>query len=216
MNTNTEYATIDKIKINPSHCNLLIAFTVLILVISSVRIAEEVIYILNAARIPPEHFHMENTPEFQMNITAPLENGKNISRSLSNDAVLRYLKTNSTTFKTMFITQSVVYILFYYIPIIGISASIMSIIKNMKDQYHPFLKDNSKKIVNIGGNIILLGFAKTLNLFGIVIFSYHKVWIGLRLQEIDIVLIAVGFLLIILSRIFNYGSYLQKEYDETI
>lgn len=216
MNTNTEYAASDKVKINLDHSNLLIALTVIIIFFSFIQVVEEGLYILKAAKISPEHFYTENISEAQVNITAPLENGKNISRISPNDSVMKSYEPNNNTLKRLFISRSAVAILFFFIPIIGISANILFIIKDMKGQYPPFSKKNSKKIAKIGGNIIFLGFANTLALFVIIIFSYNRMWLGFRFQGNDIILVAVGFLLIILSRIFNYGSYLQKEYDETI
>lgn len=216
MNINTKSFTKDTFKINPQHCNLLIAFTVIIMVLISVSIANEVIYILNAVRVSSEHFYTENVSGYEISITAPIEDGKNISRIFPNDKILQYHEMNSSLLKRLGIVHSIVTVLFFYIPVIGIAANIMSIIKNMKEQYHPFLKDNSKKIAKIGGNIILLGFGNTLALFAIIIFAYNDVWIGLRFRDKDVILIAVGLLMIILSRIFSYGSYLQEEYDETI
>ncbi|MBE6012047.1 MAG: DUF2975 domain-containing protein [Lachnospiraceae bacterium] len=216
MNINTKSFTKDTFKINPQHCNLLIAFTVIIMVLISVSIANEVIYILNAVRVSPERFYTENISGYEISITAPIEGGKNISRIFPNDKILQYHEMNSSLLKRLGIVHSIVTVLFFYIPVIGIAANIMSIIKNMKEQYPPFLKDNAKKIAQIGGNIILLGFANTLALFAIIIFAYNDVWIGLRFRDKDVILIAVGLLMIILSRIFSYGSYLQEEYDETI
>lgn len=114
MNINTKSFTKDTFKINPQHCNLLIAFTVIIMVLISISIANEVIYILNAVRVSPERFYTENVSGYEISITAPIEDGKNISRSFPDDKVLEYYETNSATLKRLFIAHSIVNILFFF------------------------------------------------------------------------------------------------------
>lgn len=86
------------------------------------------------------------------------------------------------------------------------------------DNDKPFDQKNAKRISIIGVVLILSSF----------IFPLFKVIIAKAMVEtlnmqnvginysINITMLITGFMLAILSGIFNYGTYLQYEYDETV
>lgn len=82
----------------------------------------------------------------------------------------------------------------------------------------PFAKENANRITTVGVVLILSSFlipafevyvAKTI----IDTFNIQNITTN---YSANIYLILTGFMLFILSGIFNYGSYLQYEYDETV
>ncbi|NMB97178.1 MAG: DUF2975 domain-containing protein [Clostridiaceae bacterium] len=82
----------------------------------------------------------------------------------------------------------------------------------------PFAVENSRRISNLGLILIISSFL--LPAFEILVvktmidtFNIKHVSIN---YTVNIALILSGFLMFILSGVFNYGSYLQNEYDETV
>ena len=82
----------------------------------------------------------------------------------------------------------------------------------------PFAKENAKRISIIGFVLMLSSFL----LPAVQIFVARTMIDLFKIQDvstnysINIPLILTGFLMFILSGIFNYGTYLQHEYDETV
>lgn len=91
------------------------------------------------------------------------------------------------------------------------------IIKSVEED-RPFAVENAKRILTIGMILTLSSF-----LIPICEFLVARAMVDtLRIQNvsinysINITLMFTGFMLFILSGIFNYGGYLQNEYDDTV
>jgi len=115
-----------------------------------------------------------------------------------------------------------------YITIMLMSASIFALIIPVLKQLililktveedRPFAVENAKRILTIGvvltfSSILIPAFEVLVTRTMVDTLKIQNVSIN---YSINISLIFTGFMLLILSGIFNYGSYLQHEYDETV
>ncbi|AUS96878.1 hypothetical protein CDQ84_01840 [Clostridium thermosuccinogenes] len=91
------------------------------------------------------------------------------------------------------------------------------ILKSVEEN-KPFAKENSKRISIIGVVFIFGSFIIPAAEF----FVARTIVDTLKIQNVSVnytgnfILVFAGILMIILSGIFKYGSYLQHEYDETV
>ncbi len=83
---------------------------------------------------------------------------------------------------------------------------------------NPFDEKNSTRILNIGGLLIISSFVVN----GLMSLVYYMMIKELNINFIDIDfsinvgLLFSGILVVILSSIFKYGTFLQNEYDQTL
>jgi len=83
---------------------------------------------------------------------------------------------------------------------------------------NPFDEQNSKRVFVIGILLIISAFVSN----ALIALTYYKVIHELELQNVSVSLgvngglLIAGFLVMILSSIFKYGTYLQNEYDQTL
>lgn len=94
----------------------------------------------------------------------------------------------------------------------------LALILKSVEENRPFAKDNAKRISVIGTMFILSSFIVPAS----EAFVASTMIDTLKIQNlttnysINVILILTGFMMFILSGIFMYGSYLQREYDETV
>ncbi|ERJ12061.1 DUF2975 domain-containing protein [Haloplasma contractile] len=118
--------------------------------------------------------------------------------------------------------KSVVLATCFSIPVIfGLVAVILHylsrILSSLKDNT-PFTNENVKSLKVIAWSIIISSVlvpAVETFIFTMIIHSTGIEQLD-SVFSIDLTALFVGFLLLILSHIFNYGTYLQKEYDQTL
>lgn len=98
-----------------------------------------------------------------------------------------------------------------------VAKQLVHILKSVENDI-PFVKENAKRISTVGVVLLLSSFL--IPAFGFIV--ARSMIDLLKIQNIslnysvNIYLVLAGFLMLILSGIFRYGSYLQNEYDETI
>ena len=103
------------------------------------------------------------------------------------------------------------------ILIIPILKQLVLILKSV-DKDKPFEKENAKRILIIGNVIMLSSFL--IPAFEVIV--ARSIIDTFKIQNIstnymvNFVLLITGFMMIILSGIFKYGSFLQHRYDETV
>ena len=101
--------------------------------------------------------------------------------------------------------------------IIPILKQLVLILKSV-DEDKPFEKENAKRILIIGNVIMLSSFL--VPAFEVIvartIIDTFKIQNISTNYMVNFVLLITGFMLIILSGIFKYGSFLQHRYDETV
>lgn len=91
------------------------------------------------------------------------------------------------------------------------------ILKNVVNE-NPFAEKNAKSIKNIGYVIM----ASSLVMPVTKAFLINKIIHAFNLSNVNVVytvnieVLIIGILLLIVSAIFNYGAYLQQEYDTTL
>lgn len=141
------------------------------------------------------------------------------SFGLSFDGLIRYDLTEAAqgiSLKDIYIA-----VLFMSVPLLLLVAfvakQLVHILKSLEKDT-PFEKENAERILAVG-RVLLLG------AFLIPAFEYIPATVMLDLLKmqninlnysVNLYLVLAGFLMFILSGIFKYGSFLQKEYDETI
>lgn len=103
------------------------------------------------------------------------------------------------------------------ILLIPILKQLVLILKSV-DEDKPFEKENAKRILIIGNVLILSSFL--IPAFEVIvartIIDTFKIQNISTNYMVNFVLIITGFMMIILSGIFKYGSFLQHRYDETV
>ncbi|MDD4543812.1 MAG: DUF2975 domain-containing protein [Clostridia bacterium] len=91
------------------------------------------------------------------------------------------------------------------------------ILKNVVNE-NPFAEKNAKSIKNIGYVIM----ASSLVMPVTKAFLINKIIHAFNLSNVNVVytvnieVLIIGILLLLVSAIFNYGAYLQQEYDTTL
>ena len=100
--------------------------------------------------------------------------------------------------------------------IIGINR-LIKILKNV-DRGNPFSEDNAGSLAIIGIDLIVASFV--VNLSQVVFISQVTELLKINNMRvnysIDISFLMTGLLVLILSGIFKYGSFLKAEYDQTV
>lgn len=103
------------------------------------------------------------------------------------------------------------------ILILLVLSQLRIILKNVVNE-NPFAEKNAKSIKNIGYVII----ASSLVMPVTKAFLINKIIHAFNLSNVNVVytinieVLIIGILLLIVSAIFNYGAYLQQEYDTTL
>lgn len=127
------------------------------------------------------------------------------------DAILK-----GTSMKNVYIAITIMSA-FLSLLVIPVLRQTVLILKSVEED-NPFVIENAKRISVIGVILILSSFI--IPAFEVVV---ARTMINtLKIQNlsisysVNIILILTGFMMIILSGIFKYGSYLQNEYDETV
>ena len=105
----------------------------------------------------------------------------------------------------------------FTILILLVLSQLKIILKNVVNE-KPFAEKNAKSIRNIGyvvmASSILMPVAKA--------FVFNKFIHEFNLSNVNVIysinteVLIIGILLLIVSAIFNYGAYLQQEYDTTL
>ena len=86
----------------------------------------------------------------------------------------------------------------------------------------PFDEKNSKRLMVIGITVIIGSFFESLSyiiIYNLVIPMISALGlenINFTINALDGSTILLGIIIILISRIFKYGCYLQNEYDETV
>lgn len=82
----------------------------------------------------------------------------------------------------------------------------------------PFEKDNAKRLSTIGWLLIIGSFVYQIaNAYvAMAMIDTFKIYDLDVVVGVDNAMILTGFILLILSGVFRYGSYLQDEYDSTL
>jgi hypothetical protein len=103
------------------------------------------------------------------------------------------------------------------ILILLVLSQLRIILKNVVNE-NPFAEKNAKSIKNIGYVII----ASSLVMPVTKAFLINKIIHAFNLSNVNVVytinieVLIIGILLLLVSAIFNYGAYLQQEYDTTL
>lgn len=128
-----------------------------------------------------------------------------------NDAALQGTNMKNIYIAIMIMAASISLI------IIPILKQLVLILKSV-DEDKPFEKENSTRILIIGNVLILSSFL--IPAFEVIvartIIDTFKIQNISTNYMVNFVLIITGFMMIILSGIFKYGSFLQHRYDETV
>lgn len=157
-----------------------------------------------------------------MRILPNIENVSNSGYSfrMNPENIIQFeLNTNTlsnTTSKDIF---SLLYVgaILLTIPTLLVLGQLKIILKNVVNE-KPFAEKNAKSIRNIGyvviASSILMPVAKA--------FVFNKFIHAFNLSNVNVIysinteVLIIGILLLIVSAIFNYGAYLQQEYDTTL
>ncbi|HPJ76471.1 MAG TPA: DUF2975 domain-containing protein [Clostridia bacterium] len=103
------------------------------------------------------------------------------------------------------------------ILILLVLSQLKIILKNVVNK-NPFAEKNAKSIKNIGYVIM----ASSLVMPVTKAFLINKIIHAFNLSNVNVVytvnieVLIIGILLLLVSAIFNYGAYLQQEYDTTL
>ena len=103
------------------------------------------------------------------------------------------------------------------ILILLVLSQLRIILKNVVNK-NPFAEKNAKSIKNIGYVIM----ASSLVMPVTKAFLINKIIHAFNLSNVNVVytvnieVLIIGILLLLVSAIFNYGAYLQQEYDTTL
>jgi len=103
------------------------------------------------------------------------------------------------------------------ILILLVLSQLRIILKNVVNE-NPFAEKNAKSIKNIGYVIM----ASSLVMPVTKAFLINKIIHAFNLSNVNVVytvnieVLIIGILLLLVSAIFNYGAYLQQEYDTTL
>jgi hypothetical protein len=94
----------------------------------------------------------------------------------------------------------------------------MSQILSTVESDSPFEKENAKRLSTIGWLLIIGSFVYQLaNAYvAMAMIDTFKIYDLDVVVGVDNAMIITGFILLILSGVFKYGSYLQDEYDSTL
>lgn len=142
------------------------------------------------------------------------------SFSISPDNIIRFEITASSISDTdisslyslLFISITLLLIM-----ILFVLQQLKKILKNVVDA-KPFAKENAKSIMYTGYIVI----AGSVIVPVIKAFMVNKIVHAFDISNVNVVytinteILILGILLLLLSAIFNYGAYLQQEYDTTI
>lgn len=102
------------------------------------------------------------------------------------------------------------------VPFSAVTWKILGILKRVMAGESPFCEGNIRAVKAVGYILLFLGLAaKILYLLGIT-YLVFKGNVSGKSFLMDYMVAFVGGLLLVLARIFEYGSYLQSEYDATL
>ena len=103
-----------------------------------------------------------------------------------------------------------------WLPFTLIVGQILRILRRVSDGGSPFCEPNIRSLKLVGFAMLFIGLAsKSLYLTGIIHLVFHGNVSG-RSYLFDFMVAFTGGLLLVLARIFEYGSYLQSEFDATL
>jgi hypothetical protein len=157
-----------------------------------------------------------------MRILPNIENVSNSGYSfrMNPENIIQFeLNTNTlsnTTSKDIF---SLLYVgaILLTIPTLLVLGQLKIILKNVVNE-KPFAEKNAKSIRNIGYVVIASSILTPVT----KAFVFNKFIHAFNLSNVNVIysinteVLIIGILLLIVSAIFNYGAYLQQEYDTTL
>lgn len=129
--------------------------------------------------------------------------------------ILQGLNTDMFQAKAAFLTFTLVSILTFLLVFLYGVIQVKNILWSITEAYTPFTSQNAIRLRNLA--FIIIGYSLLGNLIvnmAMVIFVTNIFIINL--VNISISGLIIGSLLLIISQIFRYGAYLQKEYDTTL
>jgi hypothetical protein len=139
---------------------------------------------------------------------------------LSLDGLLRYRIPDSMLVNVS--VKPVIDAILLMATVIGLGFAIlsrkMSQILSTVESDSPFEKENAKRLSTIGWLLIIGSFVYQLaNAYvAMAMIDTFKIYDLDVVVGVDNAMIITGFILLILSGVFKYGSYLQEEYDSTL
>jgi|GEM_PF-2753284 len=114
--------------------------------------------------------------------------------------------TNLVWFIVVMMSVAIVSLVIFYF----MTRSLKVILKNVNEK-NPFSHENVKHIQYLGYMIITSSFFS--GLYSLVIWFFIK---SVNFKLVDLGLLFVGLLILLLSSIFQYGNFLQEEFDTLI
>lgn len=94
---------------------------------------------------------------------------------------------------------------------------LVGILKSV-EQGAPFAKDNTRRLRAIGSSLIVGAFVVPIvsNIPKLIVYNLHQYENMRAFNNVDITLLLCGLLVFVLSGIFAYGAYLQRDHDQTV
>lgn len=118
--------------------------------------------------------------------------------------------------KTLQLVNMALGMVLVLLPFSAVIWKILRILKRVMEGESPFCEENIRAVKFVGYVLLFLGLAaKILYLLGITYLVFKGDVAG-KSFLMDYLVAFVGGLLLVLARIFEYGSYLQSEYDATL
>lgn len=118
--------------------------------------------------------------------------------------------------KTLQLVNMALAAVLVWLPFTLVIGQVLKILRRVTDGSSPFCEPNIRSLKLVGFAMLFIGLAsKSLYLTGIIHLVFHGNVSG-RSYLFDFMVAFTGGLLLVLARIFEYGSYLQSEFDATL
>ena len=130
-------------------------------------------------------------------------------------SVLSGVTTEFFNAKCAFFTFIIPFILFFFPTLIYGAKQLHEILISMINNHTPFTVENGNRLKKL--SYIIIGYSLLAKpLINILMSVFIRPGFSLDFSNINLSGVLVGFLLLLISDIFNYGVYLQQENDATL
>lgn len=163
--------------------------------------------------LPNNLYHFEKSDEFWfINISA--KEGGGFFIGVPFEILPSFINETTIVAKSVFNTMLTFFFLPFFIAFFYGTKQIKSILKSVLDKHSPFIEKNALRLKKLAWTVIIYSLiGKLLVNLMVIIFVTNIMLVNF---DINFTGVFVGVSLLIIANIFQYGAFLQEEYDTTL
>ena len=140
-----------------------------------------------------------------------------VASSVESEQLSQQAYENDYSTKALFIYTHLFNYIFLGLPIALILALTLVFLRNTYKDNTPFTIKSANLLKIISCIVLIYGaFGKSVVAGFVYKWVFNTDWFGARMEDADLIIIAFGILLLMVSFAFSYGVYLQEEFDDTV